>query len=168
MIVVQNILLRNRHIALCTQVCQMRTQLLLADACARVTDAIHAKIGERNKAVILTAARGFCKGFVRPQSKKELHDANEDHRNKKDFKNSAIDFPPILLCRICRVADCIFRYILHSRLLPHPAPPTPIFACSFSCFLLSSSRSACVRRVPHVVFQNVTHATGICQSSTAS
>ena len=52
-IVVEDILLRDRDIALIVQLCELSAQLLLADERARIADTIDAKIGERDKAAIL-------------------------------------------------------------------------------------------------------------------
>ena len=167
-IVVENIPLRDRHIALIVQFRQLSAQLLLADERTRIADAVDAEVGKCNKAAILSAHIRVGKGLIRLKCKEEICNDVQRREQNHNLYADAHFLPSVL--PPCKILKTDFtRKILRGFLLLHPAPPTCIFfACSFSCFFFNSSKSACVRRVPHVVFQNVTHATGICQSSTAS
>ena len=60
-----------------------------------------------------------------------------------------------------------YTFLFHAASTPVLSEEA-FFPCSFCFFLLRSAMSASVMRVPQVVFQKVTQATGICQRSTAS
>ena len=60
-----------------------------------------------------------------------------------------------------------YTFLFHAAFTPVLSGEEPPFF-PFCSFLLSAAMSASVMRVPHVVFQNVTQATGICHRSTAS
>ena len=167
-VVVEDVLLRDRDIALIPQLRQLPAQLLLANERARIADTVDTEVRKCNKALIHVTDIIICKRYIGFECKEEIHN-DIDCRNQDDKLHAdTYLFPSVLpSCKI--LMTDFYGGIRRGFPLVHPTPPISIFfACSFSCFFFSSSRSACVRRVPHVVFQNVTHATGICQSSTAS
>ena len=144
----------------------MGAQLLLSDARPAVTDTVHTEIRERDESVILS--RGFCSSirFIGFERKEHLQDGKNNNEKNQQLNHRTDFLAAILVYRIGLLTDDRgpLRYLVSA----HPTPPAFRCSSSFDCCLPNSSRSACVRRVPHVVFQNVTHATGICQSSTAS
>ena len=168
-IVVQNIALADRDIALPMQFRQMATQLILSDQRARIAHAIHAKIRNGDKAVILPIGIRRRIGDVRLQREEQIDDNRCHDGEQEQLRDNADALVAVLfLCKIL-LPRKIHRQRRGGLLFLHPASTAFIFFAVFlSCLRFCSSTSAAVMRVPHVVFQKVTHATGICHSSTAS
>ena len=161
-IVLLDVFLRDGHVAIVLQGLQVLAELLSPDQCRGVSDAVDTEVRKRDEARIGRGAHlTLGIGLVCLSMEKEGIEQVERRDDEGDLHQGPRPLHAVLMSGI--------------RFLPQRHGFSPAFCSALWCFSISfffffsaSRTSAGVMRVPQVSFQKVNHATGICQSRTAS
>ena len=119
-IVVENVLLRDGHIALALELGEMAAQLLLADERRCIAVSIDAEVGNGDEALVLCARRCSSRRVVRLECEKKLHEHEERGGDAGELQGGAHLLAAVLAPREGSVMKCRLRFrtlVLRFRLL---------------------------------------------------
>ena len=119
-IVVENVLLRDGHIALALKLGEMAAQLFLADERRCIAVSVDAEVGEGDEALVLCARRRSSRRVVRLEREKKLHEHEERCGDAGELQGGAHLLAAVLAPRKGSVMKCGLRFrmlVLRFRLL---------------------------------------------------
>ena len=110
-IVVEDVLLRDGHIALALKLGEMAAQLLLADERRGIAVSIDAEVGEGDEALVFRPCRRSRRGVVRLEREKQLEDRDERDGDADEFHGCAHLLAAVLALREGSVSKCGLRLL---------------------------------------------------------
>ena len=110
-VVVEDVLLRDGHIALALKLGEMAAQLLLADERRGIAVSIDAEVGEGDEALVFRPCRRSRRGVVRLEREKQLEDRDERDGDADEFHGCAHLLAAVLSLREGSVSKCGLRLL---------------------------------------------------------